>query len=97
MYQVTRAIPERSNEVSHTLPDSSIQNQSTIVPSMVVPSAPTRPPFVQVYSRRWETNDTYAAPTPSSSDPHPSDPTENIDLPIALRKGTHLQIHISHW
>ncbi|OIT32282.1 putative mitochondrial protein, partial [Nicotiana attenuata] len=40
-----------------------------------------------VYSRRQQTNDTCYAPVPSSSDLPPPDPPENLDLPIALRKG----------
>jgi len=43
----------------------------------------SRPPIVQVYSRRRETDDTCHAPVRSH------DPSENLDLPIALRKGTH--------
>ncbi|OIT32260.1 hypothetical protein A4A49_57773, partial [Nicotiana attenuata] len=41
-----------------------------------------------VFSRRRETNDTCPAPVPSSSDPPLPDPPDNLDLPIALRKGT---------
>lgn len=39
------------------------------VPSASVPSTPARSPVVQIYSRRWETNDSYSAPDPSSSYP----------------------------
>ncbi|KAK2970794.1 hypothetical protein RJ640_007090 [Escallonia rubra] len=49
----------------------------------IIPSAPMKPPIVQVYSRRREHHDTCAAPAPSSSDPPPND----LDLPIGLRKG----------
>ncbi|OIT27486.1 hypothetical protein A4A49_55574, partial [Nicotiana attenuata] len=53
-----------------------------------VPSAPAKPPIVQVYSRRQKTNDTCPAPTPSSSDPPPLNTSlESLDIPIALRKG----------
>ncbi|XP_019237369.1 PREDICTED: uncharacterized protein LOC109217568 [Nicotiana attenuata] len=47
----------------------------------------SRPPVVQVYSRRQQTNDTCSAPVPSSSDLPPPNPPEKLDLPIALRKG----------
>ncbi|OIT19193.1 hypothetical protein A4A49_44137, partial [Nicotiana attenuata] len=52
------------------------------------PSAPAKPPIVQVYSRRQKTNDTCPAPTPSSSDPPPLNTSlESLDIPIALPKG----------
>ncbi|OIT33849.1 putative mitochondrial protein, partial [Nicotiana attenuata] len=41
-----------------------------------------------VYSRRRETNDTCPVPVPASSDSSLSDPPNNLDLPISLRKGT---------
>ncbi|OIT02030.1 putative mitochondrial protein, partial [Nicotiana attenuata] len=41
-----------------------------------------------VYSRRRETNYTCPAPVPASSDPPLPDPPDNLDLPIALCKGT---------
>ncbi|OIT31558.1 hypothetical protein A4A49_65736, partial [Nicotiana attenuata] len=41
-----------------------------------------------VYSRRRETNDTCPSPVPVSSDSSLPDPPDNLDLPIALRKGT---------
>ncbi|KAK2985083.1 hypothetical protein RJ640_022961 [Escallonia rubra] len=49
----------------------------------IIPSAPVKPPIVQVYSRRREHHDTCPAPAPSSSDP----PSNDLDLPIGLRKG----------
>ncbi|KAK2966380.1 hypothetical protein RJ640_021524 [Escallonia rubra] len=49
----------------------------------IIPSAPVKPPIVQVYSRRREHHDTCPAPIPSSSDPSSND----LDLPIGLRKG----------
>ncbi|KAK2974028.1 hypothetical protein RJ640_011393, partial [Escallonia rubra] len=49
----------------------------------IIPSAPVKPPIVQVYSRRREHHDTCPAPVPSSSDP----PSNDLDLPIGLRKG----------
>ncbi|KAK2966742.1 hypothetical protein RJ640_001066 [Escallonia rubra] len=49
----------------------------------IIPSAPVKPPIVQVYSRRREHHHTCPAPAPSSSDPPPND----LDLPIGLRKG----------
>ncbi|KAK2972925.1 hypothetical protein RJ640_015640 [Escallonia rubra] len=48
----------------------------------IIPSAPVKPPIVQVYSRRREHHDTCPAPIPSSSDPSSND----LDLPIGLRK-----------
>ncbi|KAK3034070.1 hypothetical protein RJ639_034295 [Escallonia herrerae] len=48
----------------------------------IIPSAPVKPPIVQVYSRRREHHNTCPAPAPSSSDPPPND----LDLPIGLRK-----------
>ncbi|KAK2972307.1 hypothetical protein RJ640_014365 [Escallonia rubra] len=48
----------------------------------IIPSAPVKPPIVQVYSRRREHHDTCPAPVPSSSDP----PSNDLDLPIGLRK-----------
>ncbi|KAK2980964.1 hypothetical protein RJ640_018048 [Escallonia rubra] len=50
----------------------------------IIPSAPVKPPIVQVYSRRREHHDTCPAPIPSSSDP----PSNDLDLPIGLRKET---------
>ncbi|KAK2970062.1 hypothetical protein RJ640_006535 [Escallonia rubra] len=49
----------------------------------IIPSAPVKPPIVQVYSRRREHHDTCPAPVLSSSDP----PSNDLDLPIGLRKG----------
>ncbi|KAK2974562.1 hypothetical protein RJ640_002471 [Escallonia rubra] len=49
----------------------------------IIPSAPVKPPIVQVYSRRREHHDTCPAPIPSSCDPVSND----LDLPIGLRKG----------
>ncbi|KAK2970814.1 hypothetical protein RJ640_010086 [Escallonia rubra] len=49
----------------------------------IIPSAPVKPPIVQVYSRRREHHDTCPAPAPLSSDP----PSNDLDLPIGLRKG----------
>ncbi|KAK2968669.1 hypothetical protein RJ640_004028 [Escallonia rubra] len=48
----------------------------------IIPSAPVKPPIVQVYSRRREHHDTCPVPIPSSSDP----PSNDLDLPIGLRK-----------
>lgn len=74
---------EKSNVVS-PFPSYFIEDQSTIVQSIPTPSAVVRPLVVQVYSRKRETNDT--CPTTIHM---PWDLTENHDLPIALRKGTH--------
>ncbi|KAK2992477.1 hypothetical protein RJ640_011616 [Escallonia rubra] len=49
----------------------------------IIPSAPVKPPILQVYSRRREHYDTCPAPVPSSSDP----PSNDLDLPIGLCKG----------
>ncbi|KAK3027433.1 hypothetical protein RJ639_042073 [Escallonia herrerae] len=49
----------------------------------IVPSAPMKPPIVQVHSWRPEHHDTCPAPALSPSDPPPTD----LDLPIGLRKG----------
>ncbi|WMV34795.1 hypothetical protein MTR67_028180 [Solanum verrucosum] len=65
---------------------SPIEHQSTIVPLPLAPFVLARPSIVQVYSRRRDTGDICPAPVPSSSDPPLLDPSENIDLPIALRK-----------
>ncbi|KAJ9685389.1 hypothetical protein PVL29_017428 [Vitis rotundifolia] len=59
--------------------DASLAHLGTVVD---VPTAPIKPPIVQVYSRRPVTTDTCPTPAPSSSDP-PGD----LDLPISLRKG----------
>ncbi|KAJ9678037.1 hypothetical protein PVL29_022810 [Vitis rotundifolia] len=59
--------------------DASLTHLGTVVD---VPTAPVKPPIVQVYSRRPVTTDTCPAPTPSSSDP-----SSDLDLPISLRKG----------
>ncbi|OIT23525.1 hypothetical protein A4A49_64619, partial [Nicotiana attenuata] len=88
VYQVTRTLTEQSNNVVPPSPSSSIQNQSIILPSEPGPSTVERPPIFQVYSRRKETDDTCRAPPSSSLDPPPPDLSENLDLPIALRKGT---------
>ncbi|KAK3005987.1 hypothetical protein RJ639_016554 [Escallonia herrerae] len=49
----------------------------------IVPSAPEKPPIVQVYSRRREHHDTCLAQASSSCDPPPND----LGLPIGFRKG----------
>ncbi|KAK3005557.1 hypothetical protein RJ639_016355 [Escallonia herrerae] len=49
----------------------------------IVPSAPVKPPIVQVYSWRPKHYDTCRAPAPLLSDPPPND----LDLPIGLGKG----------
>ncbi|KAJ9672812.1 hypothetical protein PVL29_026160 [Vitis rotundifolia] len=59
--------------------DVSLAHLATIV---AVPTNPVKPPIVQVYSRRPVTTDTCSAPVPSSSDP-----SNDLDLPISLRKG----------
>ncbi|OIT29830.1 hypothetical protein A4A49_55691, partial [Nicotiana attenuata] len=87
VYQVTRTLIEQSDDVPSS-PGSSIEHQSTIVPSTPAPTVLARRPIIQVYSRRRETNDTSPPLVPSSSVPLPSDPPEDLDLPIALRKGT---------
>ncbi|OIT35464.1 hypothetical protein A4A49_60424, partial [Nicotiana attenuata] len=101
VYQVTRTLTEQSDDTLRS-PSSSIEHQSTIMPSVPAPArppihqstimpsvpAPARPPIVQVYSRRRETNATCPAPVPASSDSSLPDPPDNLDLPIALRKGT---------
>ncbi|KAK2986874.1 hypothetical protein RJ640_000992 [Escallonia rubra] len=59
------------------------ENVNCLGEQAIVPSAPVKPPIVQVYSRRREHHDTCPAPVPSSSDP----PSNDLDLPIGLRKG----------
>ncbi|XP_019234286.1 PREDICTED: uncharacterized protein LOC109214791 [Nicotiana attenuata] len=65
---------------------SSIKQQSTIMPPAPAPTVLARPPIIQVYSRRRETNDTSPTTVPSSSDPPLPDPVKDLDLPIALCK-----------
>ncbi|XP_019248563.1 PREDICTED: uncharacterized protein LOC109227823 [Nicotiana attenuata] len=91
VYQVTRTLTEQRDDVPPS--PSSIEHQSTILPSALAPTVLGRPPIAQVYSRRQQTNDTCSAPVPSSLVPSssylpPPDPPENLDLPIALRKGS---------
>nr|XP_016492553.1 PREDICTED: uncharacterized protein LOC107812042 [Nicotiana tabacum] len=83
VYQATRTLTEQLDDTLRS-PSSSIEHQSTIMPSV---PAPARPPIVQVYSRRRETNDTCPAPVPASFDSSLLDPSDNLDLPIALLKG----------
>lgn len=89
IYQGTRYVTKQSDDV--VLPSSSsfIENQSTSMPSKPSSSVPTRLPIIQVYSRRRGNDDTYPTSTPLSLVPSPLDSSENLDLPIALRKGTH--------
>lgn len=65
---------KQSDDVALPSP-TSIEQESTIVPS----TSPVRPLIVHVYSRRRETEDTCLSPITSSPD---------LELPIALRKGT---------
>ncbi|OIT27950.1 hypothetical protein A4A49_64018, partial [Nicotiana attenuata] len=90
VFQVTRTLTKQRDDVPPS--PSSIEHQSTILPSAPAPTVLARPPIAQVYSRRQQTNDTCYTPVPSSSVPSsskltPPDPPENLDLPIALRKG----------
>lgn len=62
-----------------------IEHRPTTLPSTPVP---LRPPIVQVYSKRWETDNTLPVPISLPSNHTPLDPPENLELPIALRKGT---------
>lgn len=52
VYHVTNALTEQSDDVSTTSPSSSIEHHTAIVPSETAQSALTRPPIIQVYSRR---------------------------------------------
>ncbi|OIT27669.1 hypothetical protein A4A49_33936 [Nicotiana attenuata] len=95
VYQVTRGLTKQSDDVVPLSHDSFIEHQLTIVPSVPdpsvlepAPSALARLPIIQVYSRRQETSsNTYPASVSSSSDPPLDDLPENLELPIALRKG----------
>lgn len=73
---------EKSEDVGLPYP-SLFQNRSTIVLSTPIVSAPSRPTSVQ-YLRRRQIDDTI----PLSSDVTLLNPLENLDLPIALQKGT---------
>ncbi|KAH0781650.1 hypothetical protein KY290_001248 [Solanum tuberosum] len=87
--QLDPLIPNEVYQVTHYVSpslSSPIEHQSTVVPLPPAPSALAKPPIVQVYSRRRDTNDTCPTPVSSSSDPPLLDPYEYIDLPIALRK-----------
>ena len=67
---------------------SSIEHQSNFVPLPLSPFALAKPPIVQIYSRRKDINVSCPALVSSSSNPLLLDPSENIDLPIALCKCT---------
>ena len=62
------------------------------VPALVKPTppipAPVKPPITQVYTRRQ--NPPVSGPPPAAST---SDPVPHDDLPIALRKGRHQNVH----
>ena len=66
VYQVTHALKEQLNDITPS-PHSSIEHQSTIVPSKPAPFVLGKPPIVQFYSRRRENNETCPVPVPSSS------------------------------
>ena len=77
MYQVVNSRPtvgQSSMVDSH----ASLTHLGTVVD---VPTAPVKPPIVQVYPQCPVTIDTCPAPAPSSSDP-----SCDLDLPISLRK-----------
>ncbi|KAJ9685291.1 hypothetical protein PVL29_017351 [Vitis rotundifolia] len=78
VYQVVNSRPT-VGQSSMVDSDASLAHLGTVVD---VPTAPVKPPIVQVYSRCLVTTDTCPAPAPSSSDP-----SSDLDLPISLRKG----------
>ena len=88
VYQVTHALKEQLSDVPSS-PSSSFENQSTIVPSESSSSVLGKPLIFQVYSRKKETNETCDMLVPSSSYLPPSYSSENLDLHIALHKGTY--------
>ncbi|KAJ9671119.1 hypothetical protein PVL29_027218 [Vitis rotundifolia] len=78
VYQVVNSRPT-GGQLSMVDSDASLAHLGTVVD---VPTAPVKPPIVQVYSRGPVTTDTCPTATPSSSDP-----SSDLDLPISLRKG----------
>ncbi|RVX16266.1 Retrovirus-related Pol polyprotein from transposon RE1 [Vitis vinifera] len=78
VYQVVNSRPT-VGQSSVVDSDASLAHLGTVVN---IPPAPVKPPIVQVYSRRPVTTDTCPAPASSSSDP-----SNDLDLPISLRKG----------
>ncbi|XP_070056826.1 uncharacterized mitochondrial protein AtMg00810-like [Nicotiana tomentosiformis] len=85
--KLPRALTEQPDDIPPSL-SSSIEHQSTIIPSAPTPHVLARPSIVQVYLRRQDTNDTCPTTVPSSSDPPSPGPTENLDFLISLRKAT---------
>uniref|UniRef100_A0A0V0H852 Putative ovule protein n=1 Tax=Solanum chacoense TaxID=4108 RepID=A0A0V0H852_SOLCH len=57
VYQVTGVVIEQSCVVPSS-PSSFVDHNPTILPLVPAPSTVTRPPIVQVYSRRRENDDT---------------------------------------
>ncbi|KAJ9673153.1 hypothetical protein PVL29_026432 [Vitis rotundifolia] len=78
VYQVVNSRPT-VGQSSMVDSDASLAHLGTVVD---VPTAPVKPPIVQVYSRHPVTTDTCPAPASSSSDP-----SSDLDLPISLQKG----------
>lgn len=78
------SVPHDTSELDTDLPTHVITTRTTTP----VPPPRSTPEIRHVYSRRSRTNDAsrnIVPPSTSSADPHP---TSELDLPIALRKGT---------